>query len=153
MRYEPETGEFIRLKRTNNRVKVGDVCGFVDVDGYRRIRVGKLVLAHRLAWAIMTGEWPSDEIDHVNGMRDDNRWVNLRQAARYQNAWNMKAGKPNSTGFRGVVRSSHSPGRFEAAITAHRQRYHLGTYDSPEAAHAAYCDAAHKLHGEFARTT
>ena len=39
MRYEPETGNFIRLKRTNNRVKVGEVCGFVDVDGYRRIRV------------------------------------------------------------------------------------------------------------------
>lgn len=150
--YRPQTGEFIRLLATNNRVKVGGVCGFVDVDGYRRIRVdGKLYLAHRLAWFYMHGRWPLDEVDHRDGIRDNNRWSNLRSAGRFQNAWNMRSGKPNSTGYRGVSLNRKS-GRYEAAIHAARQRHHLGTFDTPQEAHQAYCEASTRLHGEFGRT-
>lgn len=149
LRYDAETGQFIRLKKTNNRVKVGEVCGFVDIDGYRRVRVGKAVLAHRLAWALMTGDWPDHEIDHVNGDRDDNRWANLRAADRHQNSWNRKA-LPNATGYTGVCKGSKS-NRYEAAITARGKRFHLGTFDTPEEAHAAYMKAADQLHGEYVR--
>lgn len=149
MRYDPDTGHFIRLIATNNRVKVGEICGFVDIDGYRRIRVGSLQLAHRLAWIYMTGEWPEEEIDHRNRTRDDNRWSNLRPAGRSENSFNMKNGKPNSCGFRGVI--STKSNKFEAAISARKERFYLGTFDTPEEAHMVYKEAAIRLHGEFAR--
>ena len=82
LQYDPETGVFTRLVKTSNGIKVGDVAGTADARGYILIRVdGWLHLAHRLAWLHMTCEWPKGMIDHINGVRDDNRWSNLRRAA------------------------------------------------------------------------
>lgn len=151
LRYDPQTGDFIRLVATNHRVKVGEVAGFVDIDGYRRIRVDKkLYLAHRLAWLWVHGEFPEVELDHKNGARDDNRISELRPAERFQNSTN-RASK-NSTGFRGVRHDTRC-GKFTSYITHRGQRQWLGTFETAEAAHAAYASAAAKLHGEFARVS
>lgn len=79
--YNPNTGQFTwRVDRP--RRKAGTVAGCFDKAlGYWRICIqGQVLYAHRLAWAWMTGEHPSHPIDHVNGMRFDNRWGNLRLA-------------------------------------------------------------------------
>ena len=79
--YNPTTGEFTK----NGYSK----CGTVSSKGYISIYVlGERHYAHRLAWLYMTGKWPTDEIDHKNRKRKDNRWVNLREVTRVQNNHN-----------------------------------------------------------------
>ena len=74
--YDPDTGVFTRKVRTASSVKVGDVAGSLNGKGYIRIRVdGRLYFAHRLAWLYVHGEWPVDQVDHINGIKNDNRIV------------------------------------------------------------------------------
>ena len=86
--------------------------------------------------------------DHRNGNGLDNRWVNLRVCTGPQNVCNRKISKNNTSGFKGV--SETKGGRFMAAIAFQQKTYYLGTFDTPEEAHQAYCEAAIRLHGEFA---
>jgi hypothetical protein len=90
----------------------------------------------------MTGQWPADEIDHANGRRADNRFNNLREATHEKNSQSQQA-RENSTGFPGV---SKNGSKFQAQIRVSGKRYHLGTFPTPELAHAAYLAAA-KEHG------
>lgn len=101
--YDPEAGLFTRLVVTASSVNVGDIAGDFDSHGYRRISVlNKRWQAHRLAWLIMTGEWPADQIDHINGIRDDNRWCNLREVSHQMNQRNLAKYSNNSSGIVGV---------------------------------------------------
>ena len=148
--YDPETGIFTWLKSTNNRVRIGQRAGFIRSDGYRRIMVNrKRYFAHRITFLFMTGSFPSDEIDHVNGRRDDNRWANLREANRYQNMRN--SGKPvtNTSGFKGVVWNKGAK-KWLAQIGHMNRKIHLGLFETAESAHKAYIAACVKLHGEYA---
>lgn len=123
-----------------------------DGSGYRQGRIfGKAFRAHRVAWAITHGEWPSYEIDHINGDRSDNRINNLREASRMENARNRGANINSPSGLKGVSWSKSS-GKWRARITAGGPENNLGFFDTAEDAHAAYCVAANKLHREFART-
>ena len=71
--YDPETGVFRWKVDRGQRVKVGDIAG-TEFNGYRRIRIkGRAFKAHRLAFLLMTGAMPSDQVDHINGQKDDNR--------------------------------------------------------------------------------
>lgn len=100
--YDPDTGEFTRLKngkRADTHMTIG----------YKRVRakIGDNkyeFYAHRLAWFMTTGTWPKDEIDHINGKRDDNRLINLRPVTRKENTRNTKLRSDNSSGFSGVKR-------------------------------------------------
>ncbi len=58
--------------------------------------------AHRVIWAMYYGEWPENDIDHINGIRDDNRITNLRSVTRLENARNLSRAKNNTSGFTGV---------------------------------------------------
>lgn len=150
--YDPETGEFRWKVSNTNRVKVGAIAGGFDRHGHRRIKAdGRFYGAHRLAWLYQTGKWPVALIDHINMVPDDNRFCNLREATKSQNNWN--AGKPstNKSGFKGVCWDK-ARRRWMAQIQAHGKNNHLGVFDTPEEAHAAYAAAANELHGEFART-
>jgi len=104
--------------------------------------------AHRLAWLLTHGEWPKDEVDHINGDRMDNRLSNLREATRSQNSMNIGARRTNKTGFKGVWAYK---GRFRSQIALDGKRTSLGTFDTAQEAYSAYCAAVVKLHGEFAR--
>ena len=81
----------------------GKLASFKHGDGYRCVAVNqRSYLAHRVIWAMMTGEWPKEEIDHINQDRADNRWSNLRAASRTQNARNIVLPINNTWGVTGV---------------------------------------------------
>lgn len=144
--YDPDTGVF-RWRADRGPVKAGDIAGRLDAKGYRDIRVkGTLYKAHRLAFLLVTGKWPAQHVDHIDGDRQNNRWSNLRDVSNGINAQNLKTAQKNSkTGLLGV--SPVKGGRYQAAITVNGKPRHLGFYDSPEVAHAAYV-AAKRLHHE-----
>ena len=101
--YSAETGVFTRKVSTSNSVKVGDIAGSPSSNGYINIGVlGKLQKAHRLAWLYVYGVWPSEDIDHVNRDRTDNRICNLRAVTRQQNMHNTSRLSNNKSGHPGV---------------------------------------------------
>ena len=108
------------------------------------------LLAHRIAWALMYGEFPDGQLDHINGEPSDNRITNLRLATESQNKANRRRSKRNSTGFKGVSfrKRDHI---YSAQIRKDKKTMWLGSYKSPEEAHRAYAKAAKEMHGEFAR--
>jgi hypothetical protein len=106
--------------------------------------------AHRLAWLWMIGEWPAEEIDHIDGNPLNNRWKNLRLATRGENQFNRGADYTNTSGYKGVTYHKQCR-KWVARIGHKRKSYHLGLFETAKTAHAAYCEAAIRLHGEFAR--
>ena len=105
---------------------------------------GKQAFAHRLAWLYMTGVWPENQIDHINGGRDDNRWVNLREADNGQNMQNISG--PHGKTFTGELGVTFRRNRFEARIQQGKKRLHIGTYKTKDEAVAAYLAAKLVLH-------
>ena len=101
------------------------------------LRLSGNLLVNRLAWLYVHGNWPA-EIDHRNGLRDDNRLSNLREVSRTLNNRNRHgARKDSGTGLIGAYRSSR-PGKFRSGIHLDSGWKSLGTFDTPEAAHRAY---------------
>lgn len=124
--------------------------GSLDNNGYRRVCFnGKRPLAHRLAWFLYYGEWPTDQIDHINGNKDDNRISNLRLASDFQNMWNRGKPQNNTSGFKGVSWHKQRQ-KWIALIGVNGVLKYLGYFEDLEKAAAAYQTAAIKYHGEFA---
>lgn len=149
LHYDHETGVFTWLVATNGRRRVGERAGHTNPYGYVRIKVDRVLYsAHRLAWLWMTGAWPTEEqIDHRNGVRSDNRWVNLREVSRSINLQNRRT--PNrkniSTGLLGVSQRNSGQG-FQARIRFENKEKRLGTFPTAELAHQAYLAAKRQLH-------
>ena len=148
--YDPETGILTWKVRRSKRFKVGHIAGTIrQKTGYREVEIeGRYYLAHRLAWFYVHGTW-AKRIDHRDGDRLNNRAANLREATVSQNAANKKMNVTNRCGFKGVRASGRN--RWRATIETNHKSYSLGTFGTPEEAHAAYMAAAEKLFGEFAR--
>jgi hypothetical protein len=96
----------------------------------------------------MTGKWPDEHIDHADANRINNRFSNLRAATRAQNMANSKAKNNTRSGFKGVCASRR---KWVASIGVDGKKVHLGHFGSPEEAHKAYCQAAERYYGTFAR--
>lgn len=134
--YDPTTGVLTRLCdgasswRKNNH-------------GYHWVwSCGAALLVHRIAWRMTTGEWP-DMVDHANGDRSDNRWVNLRETNHSLNAQNQqRAMCTTSTGYLGVSRDKRRhANQFRAAIRVKGKHISLGYFPTAEAAYGAYMRA------------
>jgi len=144
LRYEPETG-LVTWRVSSGCRKPGDVAASVNSLGYGRVKVaGKTFGAHRVAWALHYGSMPALHIDHINGVKTDNRIANLRLATRSQNQMN----RGSATGHKGVTWSS-AQGRWLARCAVGGRRHHLGYFETLPAAIAAYKRAASQLHGQF----
>lgn len=140
--YNPETGEFI-AKVQRGRRRVGDRMGYPDGLGYMKLCFnGKWVMAHRLAWRLVHGEWPDGEIDHINGDPSDNRIANLRVATRSQNVMNTRRG--NGVCYR------PERGKYQVSIRANGRNHFIGMFDDRADAERAGAAAKVRLHGEFA---
>jgi hypothetical protein len=150
--YSPETGEFLWKISRGGMARAGSAAGSIDTYGYRMIKVGRTAyLAHRLAFLFVEGSLPRQQVDHINGNKDDNRWTNLRHATHSQNCVNRTRPNRIGDGRRGVNRIGS---RFQASISIRlagkKKRVHLGMFGTADEAHEAYLGAARKLHGEFA---
>lgn len=145
LHYDQETGIFTRKVSTSNRVKVGDVAGCPDGQGYLQISVqSRLYQAHRLAWLYMHGEWPKLNIDHINRNPSDNRLVNLRDVTNKQNMQNAGKYSHNTSGHPGVSWYKQKS-KWRARITHNQKQIHLGYFSILEEAIAAR-KAAEKLY-------
>ena len=150
LHYDPETGVFRWVARGHNTTS-GTVAGYLHKKGYQMIAIdGRQYRAHRLAWLYVHGFWPSDQIDHIDGIRHNNHIANLRQATNCQNCQNSKRPCNNTSGFKGA--SWHRQiGKWKAQIMVDGDKIYLGIFATAEEAHAAYCAAAVQHYGEFAR--
>ncbi len=143
--YNPDTGIFTRKVSTSNRVKVGDVAGCSNGRGYLRIQVqSRDYQAHRLAWLYVNGEWPKDQLDHINRVRTDNRISNLRDVTQKQNQQNRSTNSDSTSGHPGVYWHKQSS-KWRAQITHNKKNIHLGCFNTIEEAIAAR-KAAEKLY-------
>lgn len=132
LRYEPDTGKHFWLKHTG-RIAAGREAGYVckHVGRVYINLLGNRCLAHRLAWLSRTGEWPIDEIDHINHDPADNRWVNLREVSHDENARNQKTRTDNTSGVCGVTFKSRDK-LWVAQIRVNKKLIHLGCSKSKE---------------------
>jgi hypothetical protein len=149
--YNPDTGIFTRLVSRSNNCKVGPCKEHKHPYGYVQIGLGKkMYLAHRLAFLWMTGAWPSKNIDHINGVFDDNRWQNLRQLEHFENLQNVAGAASNNklTGLLGV-KVDRRRGTFVGRLTLHGKEYRTKSFKTPEEAHAARNELARTLHPYF----
>lgn len=136
--YDSETGIFTwKFKNSINRhdkrfntIFGGKVAGGCkSSNGYLQIQIdGKLICAHRIAYLFMTGEWPDDEIDHINGNRLDNRWENLRAVSREENFKNKKIAKNNTSGVMGVHKDKNL-NKWIVQINVSGKKKNLGKFD------------------------
>ena len=151
LHYNPYTGIFIWKIQNSNRVSIGAVAGCLSPNGYIVIGIdNSLHRAHRLAFLYMTGEFPKDEVDHINGISDDNMWSNLRECSRSQNMANTTHHKNNTSGYKGVYLYKSSS-KWYSQIAYGGKRICLGYFTCKHEAAKAYNKKALELHGAFAR--
>lgn len=147
LNYDPETGIFTwAVART--RAAKGTPAGTIDGRGYIRIGIdGGIYRAHRLAYLYMTGAWPVNEVDHLDGGTGNNRWANLRDVPRTVNQQNMRAAhKRGASGSLGV--SLHKgTGKWRARVWKAGKNKSLGLYATREEAYAKYVEAK-RIHHE-----
>lgn len=151
VRYDALTGEFTWLIRASARMLAGSKAGTVGKNG--RVYIGfrnGYYIAHRVAWALQTGEWPPRLVDHIDCDPQNNRWTNLRLATSSQNHANQRARATTKSGYKGVY-PAKTAGKWLAVVKIDKRLKHLGTFDSLEAAAAARKLAATTAYGQFAR--
>jgi hypothetical protein len=157
--YNPETGLLTwRVRPINhfpderawkswNTRYSGKITRSMDGLGYIRVNIkGTPFMAHRICWSIYYGSLP-DTIDHINLDPSDNRIVNLRECTMSQNQHNRAKNKNNKSGFKNVCLDANN--KWRAYIVKDYKQKHIGSFDTPELAYAAYCKEASKFHGEF----
>lgn len=144
--YDPETGLFTRLIDKSNRGRVGTIATCRNRWGYVVFRIdGALYRANRCAVLYMTGEWPRGTVDHRDTDPANDRWVNLRDVPCQVNCQNARRARASSQS--GLLGASPTPkGRWVAGISMDGRKEHLGTFETPEAAHLAYVERKRVLH-------
>ena len=149
LHYDPETGDFTWLVARKGTLRC-KTAGTKHNRGYRTIHLNyKCYLAHRLAWLYMMGDWPKHTIDHINGIRDDNRWSNLREATRQENNFNSSSRKLSSSVYKGVFWAKRNK-KWISKINFNNKQIHIGYFDCEIEAAKAYNEEAKKRYGDFA---
>jgi hypothetical protein len=138
LHYDPDTGVFIRRVKTSIRNDVGSVAGCINGCGYQVINIDYIKhAAHRLAWLYVYGKMPTHTIDHINGIRSDNRMENLRDVPHQTNRKNSFRNKSNTSGINGVhfVKArQHLDSPWCATIRATGKSINLGYFKSKQEA-------------------
>jgi len=144
--YDAESG-FIRWKGDECPSRAGRMAGTIERNLYIRVMLsGKTYMAHRLAWYITYGKWPDSQIDHINGIRGDNRISNLREVNNSENQQNRRSPSENrSSGLLGASYHKNDR-RWQAQIKIDGKNRRIGGFDTAEQAHEAYIEAKRSLH-------
>jgi hypothetical protein len=148
--YNADIGVLIWKRARSNRAPAGSKAGCLNTTGYLVAQIdGQLMYCHHLAWVLHYNEWPSKEVDHVNGVRNDNRIVNLRLASSNQNKFNMRLNVRNTSGVKGVSWDDVRK-KWAVSVKAGTKRYRRRFVDLELAEFVAQ-EVRLKLHEEFAR--
>lgn len=148
LRYCPETGHLYWRVNRRGHVQAGQLAGRVANHGYRQICVnGRLHLAHRLTWLHVHGRWPVSYLDHINGIKDDNRITNLREVTQAENMQNIRCANTNnfSSGLLGTSWSDYHK-KWKAYIGHNNKKLHIGYFNTSEEAHQAYLRKKAEIH-------
>jgi len=131
--YDSRTGIFKWKSRAASHVLKGSKAGSVDKrSGYVRIKLlGRKYRAHRLAWLIVYGSFPPEQIDHINGVRHDNRIINLRAVTNAENSRNKSLCISNKSGHIGIHYNKRM-NKWTAAIGTNYKQVHLGSFENKE---------------------
>lgn len=149
--YDPDTGNLYWLVDKGPRARAGHKVTRKNCFGYIYVGIDKQqYMGHALAWALHYGQKPTFEIDHIDGNPANNRINNLRKADRTIQNRNKKIQNNNTSGFKGVHFKKET-GKWCARIFISKKAIHLGYFNDPKIAYDAYCDAAKKHFGEYAR--
>ncbi len=140
LKYNPDTGIFIWIKSVGT-VRSGAEAGCINDNGYLLIQIdGRRYRGHRLCFLYMTGSFPVADVDHLNHVRDDNRWANIREATAQDNAKNRVIASHNKSGFIGVYFCADRDA-WRSQICVNRKKKHLGYFkqksDAVKARHIA----------------
>lgn len=147
--YCPDSGEFTRIRKPGSK-KYGCVSS-TRSEGYVVIRVDNVLYkSHRLAFLYMQGEFPQFYVDHINGIKDDNRFCNLRLATAAENNQNLRKARGVSKILGATWNSAKM--KWHAQVKFQGRNYHFGDFDTPEKAASAYREAKARLH-PFSETT
>jgi len=144
---DPETG--VLIWRPSKYRRVSRRAGCRQRIGYRVVRIdGVLYYEHRIIWVVERGEWP-EQIDHINGVKDDNRLVNLRPATHFTNRHNNSLMRTNTSGIKGV-RYVSKERKWTAEVWLHNKKAFTSRFNTKKEAIRAIRAAREELHGEFA---
>lgn len=169
LRYDPETGKLFWRNRPSSLVASGRgrtsqaaantwnaayagkeaLCCLCNYGYLRGAVLNKTVRAHIVVWAMAHGAWPTGDIDHIDGNRQNNRVENLREASRSQNNGNQRLRLGGTSRYKGVCWHGK---KWTAGIALDGRRKHLGLFANEEDAARAYDRAAVEQWGQFART-
>ncbi|MCF5708931.1 hypothetical protein GIV19_16745 [Pseudomonas syringae] len=135
LHYDPISGVFTWIEG-RSRTPAGSVAGSLDPGGYLTVMIdSRRHSLHRLAFLYMDGAFPPEMVDHINGVRADNRWRNLRPASARQNSRNQRLNVTNKSGLPGVMWDRRSSWRAYAYVNG--RCVTLGRYESLLSAAAA----------------
>jgi hypothetical protein len=152
--YDPITGLFT-WKKNRRRARAGAIAGYRQRDkktGYEYWALkfaGREYISHRVAWWMMTGEWPEHSVDHGDIDSFNNRWENLRPASQSGQNANRRRFKNNKSGVTGVRKLKS--GKWCATIAFEGKSHWLGSFPEMDAAIVARLAAEPVVQGEFAR--
>jgi hypothetical protein len=148
LHYNQDTGIFTWINPVR-KTMLNVIAGTMSHERYVVIKINKKTYrAHRLAWLYVYGNFPSSILDHINGIKSDNKINNLRKATSQQNNFNRKNESINTSGHKGVHWETARE-IWKAVITINNRHIYLGRYKHKQEAINAYLTSAKKYHGEF----
>lgn len=153
LNYNSKTGIFTWktvMKHSNRRI--GDIAGTLDNHGYIKIKIYRTIYpAHRLAFLYMTGFVP-EFVDHKDRNKSNNKWNNLREATRSQNAANKGKNKDCTNRYKGITHFNNTTKKkWTAQIKVNEKHIHIGCFKTQKEAARAYDKKALELFGKFAK--
>jgi hypothetical protein len=148
--YDAETGELRWKVERSNQIRVGQLVTSSDSKGYIRVTInGRRHQVHRIAWLLVHGEWPVEEVDHINMVTSDNRISNLRACSHSENRRNTNRYRNNSSGIKGVSWNSAS-NSWLARLAVNGKNIYAGSFKNLGDAERAVAKLREQYHGSFA---
>lgn len=148
---DPTNGVLIWKKNTGKKRMIGKIAGDLNHRfGYVCICIDRVdYKRHRLIWFYVHKQWPTADLDHIDGVRDNDGILNLREATRSQNTWNSAIPRTNKSGYKGVCWNKRA-NKWRAYIKAYDVWHHLGHFDNIEDAISARKQAETQYHEGYA---